>query len=79
MLALDGRAEKKLTIANTSPVTLMTFPIGMSLLGGADATVLIDSSSSCYDSSDIGNWIQMELYKRQHMDCNYLIALVDGV
>ena len=28
MLALDGRAEKKLTIANTSPVTLMTFPIG---------------------------------------------------
>ena len=41
MLALDGRAEKKLTIANTSPVTLMTFPIGMNLLGGADATVLI--------------------------------------
>lgn len=41
MLALDDRAEKRPTIANARPVALKTFPIGMSLLGGADATVLI--------------------------------------
>ena len=41
MLALDGRAEKKLTIANTGPVTLMTFSDRDEPPWRADATVLI--------------------------------------
>lgn len=27
----------------------------------------------------MGNWVQMKLYNRQRLDCNYLIALADGV
>lgn len=53
MLALDDRAEKRLTITNTRPVALMTFPIGMSLLGGADATHLPERYDNCNSNTAV--------------------------